>query len=381
MKKFVLPSLILTVVLVTALLAWDPGPRVQATAPSLNEIRASNAALDYYGYVYYTVRPGDYLASIAREFCTSWQVIYDLNRNVIGPDPDHVVPDMVLVVPAACNGGGGGCAGVFDRGWLPHAQGYVIPPNQYRVAKGDTWYSIGKRFGVSVRALQRANRQYYPYAFTTVRIPCLNAGPIPAPPIYPPITPQPPPTVTPPPAVIAYVTIDFPPANAVLPNAFTVSGRGGGLPEGNVVVRVKDAHGNVLVEQATALQGENVGVGGEGTWSVDLTIPAPSTTNGVIEASSPGTGAFASVPVFFQNGGAVDYPPGQCQVQVSASTRAFDAPNGSYLGNFSGDGAFEANRREQVNGENWYRLPIQVGDNPAIWVKAGELAGVTAGCN
>ncbi len=371
MRKIIFAALILALLLVTAFMAWVPGPTVQAA--SSNQICTSSAASN--GVVHYTVRSGETLASIARKFCTTWQSIYALNRGVIGPDPDHVVPGMALVVPAQCNGGGG-CAGVFDRGWLPHAQGYVLPPNRYWVEKGDTWYSIGKRFGVSVRALRRANGQYYPYAFTTVLIPCLNSGATPVPPIYPPVTP------TPPPAVVAFITIDFPPANAVLPNAFTVSGRGGGLPEGNVVVRVRDDNGTVLVEQAAVLQGPEVDLGGQGTWSVDLTIPSPATPGGVIEAYSPGTSAFASVRVFFQNaGGAVDYPPGQCQVRVNANTRAFDAPNGNYLGNFSGDGSFEANRREQVNGENWYRLPIQVGSTPAIWVKAGELTGVSVGCN
>jgi len=378
MKKFVYISLL---VFVVVFLIWGFGSSAQAAAPAPNRFLLARGGCDDGGSIYYTVQPGDHLASIARRYCTTWQDIYALNRDVIGPDPDHLVAGMVLTIPARC-GGGGDCGNVFDRGWLPHAQGYIIPPNGYWVEKGDTWYSIGKRFGVSVRALRRFNGQYYPYAFTVVRIPCLNAGPSPVPPISPPpATPVPRPTATPPPAVIAHITIDFPPANAVLPNTFTVNGRGGGLPEANVVVRVKDGNGNVLAEKATMLQGENVGLGGEGTWSVEMTIAPPATSSGVIEAYAPGTSAFASVPVFFQNAGSIDYSPGQCHVQVNVNTRAFSAPNGEYLGNFSGDGTFEANRREWVSGEAWYRLPIRVGSYPAIWVKASELTGVSAGCN
>ena len=381
MKKFVSSTTLVVLFLMMALFIWAPGPTAQAESPSFNTTQPSiTRSRQYDGYVYYTVRRGDRLASIARKFCTSWQAIYHLNRNIIGPDPDHLVPGMVLAIPARCGSGGESCAGVFDRGWLPHAQGNVIPPNRYWVAKGDTWYSIGKRFGVSVRALRRANRQYYPYAFTTVRIPCLNAGPIPMPPIYPPATPIPSPTATPP-AVVTFLTIDYPPANALLPNTFMVSGRGRGLYEGNVVVRVKDGNGNLLVEQATVLQGDNVGTGGEGTWSVEISIPSPTTENGTIEALSPGTGAYASIPVFFQSGGGVDYPPGQCQVNVNASTQVYDAANGNVLGVFSGNGTFEANRREQVEGEHWYRLPLQVNGHPAVWVRAGELTGVSVGCN
>jgi heat shock protein HslJ len=59
------------------------------------------------------------------------------------------------------------------------------------------------------------------------------------------------------------------------------------LPEGNVVVQALDASGNVLAEQPTTLQGSNVGSGGEGTWSVQLTVGAPPDTVGQIVAFSP----------------------------------------------------------------------------------------------
>ncbi len=70
-------------------------------------------------------------------------------------------------------------------------------------------------------------------------------------------------------------------------NPVPVSGTGGGLPEGNIVVQALDANNNVLAEQATILQGADVSTGGEGTWSVDLIVQPPAGTIGQIIAFSP----------------------------------------------------------------------------------------------
>lgn len=53
-----------------------------------------------------------------------------------------------------------------------------------------------------------------------------------------------------------------------------VSGRGGGLFEGNVVVQAEDSYGRILLIQPTILQGDNVGIGGSGTWETTLSILA-----------------------------------------------------------------------------------------------------------
>jgi heat shock protein HslJ len=73
----------------------------------------------------------------------------------------------------------------------------------------------------------------------------------------------------------------------------TVQGKGVGLPEGNVVVEVQDWQGNVLDRQPATLQGRNVGTGGEGTWSVELTVDAEPGTAGTIwaYAESPADGS------------------------------------------------------------------------------------------
>ncbi len=66
-----------------------------------------------------------------------------------------------------------------------------------------------------------------------------------------------------------------------------IAGTGQGLFEGNVVVQVLDADGNVLAEEATILQGEDVGLGGAGVWEVDLQVVVEPGTAGQIVAFSP----------------------------------------------------------------------------------------------
>ena len=82
------------------------------------------------------------------------------------------------------------------------------------------------------------------------------------------------------PAQQAYIGITNPQAGAMVPNTFTVSGKGAGLPEGNVVVTAKDSAGQILAQKTTTLQGANVGIGGEGTWSVSLTVYVSDITQG-----------------------------------------------------------------------------------------------------
>jgi putative lipoprotein len=86
-----------------------------------------------------------------------------------------------------------------------------------------------------------------------------------------------------------FLEIDVPHEGAVLDaaNPIQVSGNGGGLPEGNVVVRALDANEQILAEEATILQGQDVGTGGAGTWSVQLVVDVPAGMAGKIVAFSP----------------------------------------------------------------------------------------------
>ena len=381
----------------------------------------------YGGYVTYVVQPGDHLASIARQFCTTWQEIHALNYYAIGPNPDNIYPGMVLTVPNRC-GGGGGC---FDWGPLPHARGYIFYGDYYHVMGGDTWYSIGRRFGVPYENLQYANGSRRLLAGSAVVIPCLSPGPgpepwpptpTPFPPVSPTPTPIPPigPTVTPTPTPEGppYLYIISPLANAVLPVTFEVKGAAWHLDGYNVLVKAVDQQGQLLAQQTVPLQ-QIDGVQGSTTgqicldvqgqnqgcitwnsqlsasvqnpttqdtkyWSAHLTVNVPAGTQGRIEVTAPGTNAQAIInPVFFgqSGGGGVDYPPGQCQITVAASAPAYDQPNGIIKGQFMSGGTLESQRRETVNSTDWYRVRVPIDSQPTdLWVSSVNLTAIGSGC-
>ncbi|MCO5190384.1 MAG: YbaY family lipoprotein [Anaerolineae bacterium] len=86
------------------------------------------------------------------------------------------------------------------------------------------------------------------------------------------------------------ITITSPQSGETLDGPYIASGTGTGLFEGNVVVRLLDGNGDLMAEQATTLQGENVGTGGFGTWQVQFdNIYGQPQSNGTIEASDPET--------------------------------------------------------------------------------------------
>jgi uncharacterized lipoprotein YbaY len=82
-----------------------------------------------------------------------------------------------------------------------------------------------------------------------------------------------------------FVTIDSPLPYAAVDTdePVTISGRGGALFENNVVVRVIDQQGNVLFEEPTIMQTDEVG--GEGRWETEL--PIDYVGRGRIVAFSP----------------------------------------------------------------------------------------------
>lgn len=105
---------------------------------------------------------------------------------------------------------------------------------------------------------------------------------------------------------VSELTITEPAENAVLDinNPIKISGTGRGLFEGNVVLQVWDSEDVVIFEEATTLQGENVGVGGSGTWEITLQLDVEPGGQGAINAfsTSPRDGsitAWAGVSVTF----------------------------------------------------------------------------------
>lgn len=63
------------------------------------ELDVVNGGAATKGYVTYTVVKGDNLHKIAAKFNTTWGKIYDLNKAVIGADPDKIYPGQILKIP------------------------------------------------------------------------------------------------------------------------------------------------------------------------------------------------------------------------------------------------------------------------------------------
>lgn len=229
----------------------------------------------------YVVQPGDTLSKIARQFCTTWQEIYELNAGIIGTDPNALEPGTLIYVIPRCGTSAPPPSGVYDRGPMLHANG-TVQGNVYTVAPGDTLYSIGQRFGVDYTLIAEANGLPDTTKLSPGQkliIPGLSQGATPVQPL---------------------VTITSPLPGAYLDSPYTASGTGQGLPEGNVVVRLKDGSGNIMAEQATTLQGADVGTGGPGVWTVTFyNVIGQPYSNGAIEAFSPGTNTLSGVSIWF----------------------------------------------------------------------------------
>ncbi len=324
----------------------------------------------------YRTQRGDTLASIARKYCTTWQDIYYNNQGILGNDPNVVTPGTLIYVSNRCNQSGG----VYDRGPSPYANGYVVG-NIYNTARGDTWYSIGVRFGLPWRNISRANGGGSLYPGRQLHIQGLHQGPS---------QPRPP-------AIQPAVKILSPQAGTTLPNAFTVSGTGQGLNEGNIMVRALDRSGNLLAQSVTSAQGHDVATGGPGTWSVQLSVYTPPGTPGKITVVGSGSNIQDSVSVRF--GGAP--PPPSIKPAISIiSPQAFTALPQRFTVSGTGQGfgwndiiVQAVNKQNQVlaevrtklqghnvgaGGQGTWSMPMQVSAPPGT---PGNLRVVVAGTN
>ncbi len=121
------------------------------------------------GATMYTVQWGDWLNKIAQKFGTTTQALMAANP---GLDPNRIVPGQVLNIPAAGSAPTGGSSAPAGS------------PNTYTVQRGDWFYSIARKFGVSVAALQAANPTVNPnfvYPGQVLSIPGSSGAPAPAP--------------------------------------------------------------------------------------------------------------------------------------------------------------------------------------------------------
>ncbi len=263
-------------------LALVAGLLLLVVAVSSTQAQSAVSAAATTSYVPYRVQPGDSLSKIAAKYCTTWQEVYELNAGIIGTDPDVLEPGTLIYVPDRCSSTTPPASGVYDRGPSLHANGTVYG-NVYTVAYGDTLYSVGQRFGVDWRVIAEAN-QLGPNpkiaAGQQLIIPGLG---------------QAPPSALPP-----AIAITSPAPGTYLDAPYGTYGTGQGLPEGNVIVRLRDGSGNILAQQATVLQGDTVGIGGSGFWSVQFNgVYGQPNSNGSIEAFNPETGVSSSVSIWF----------------------------------------------------------------------------------
>lgn len=72
-----------------------------------------------------------------------------------------------------------------------------------------------------------------------------------------------------------FIEIDSPADYSAVDRTFTLSGTGAGLFEGNIIVEVSQQGGDVLVEDTTVLQAEELGAVGDWSYEVDLSDMLP----------------------------------------------------------------------------------------------------------
>ncbi|MDX1435763.1 MAG: Gmad2 immunoglobulin-like domain-containing protein [Anaerolineales bacterium] len=147
-------------------------------------------------------------------------------------------------------------------------------------------------------------------------------------------------------AVEPFININEPTDGATLDtsNPVTVNGNGGGLPEGNVVVRAVDSNDNILAEAQATINAPDAGTGGQGPWEVQLNIATAPGTPGQIVAfsTSPADGstiASDSVPVSF---GATEPVESFIEIQEPADGGVVDT-SGPVAVSGMGGGLFEGN--------------------------------------
>jgi LysM repeat protein len=172
----VLPTLVATAVVTPALATETPGmgivppalpststqPIVLPTVPVSGTTGTSETQTPEAGGVTtYTIQWGDTLGKIASRFSVTSQAILAANP---GLDANRINAGQVINIPAGGTVGGvttpftgtNPVAGVTPvPGTGPVVSGAI--PGTYTVQRGDWFYAIARRFGVSVVALQAAN--------------------------------------------------------------------------------------------------------------------------------------------------------------------------------------------------------------------------------
>ncbi|MCL2735762.1 MAG: LysM peptidoglycan-binding domain-containing protein [Propionibacteriaceae bacterium] len=103
-----------------------------------------------YGAATYVVQPGDTLSHIGTQAGVAWQDIYEINRLIIGPDPNHIEPGQRLVMPPS-------------RPQMPPGIDWQAI---YTVQSGDTLSDIAVMTESTVAQLVAWNQGAYPTLIT-----------------------------------------------------------------------------------------------------------------------------------------------------------------------------------------------------------------------
>lgn len=105
---------------------------------------------------YYSIRPGDTLYSIARFFNVSLDDLIEANPGI---DPYRLSVGQIICIPLA-------------------TPPVTCPPGTttYTVRRGDTFYSIAQRYGITVNQLRRANPNVNPQALLIGQQLCIPNG-------------------------------------------------------------------------------------------------------------------------------------------------------------------------------------------------------------
>ena len=167
---------------------------------------------------------------------------------------------------------------VYDRGPREHAMG-TVSGSYYTVAAGDTFYSIGLRFGLPYQEITAANGladDAWVTAGTVILIPGLEQTP-------PPSQPR--------------LGINTPTYGSTVyaSSPLTVEGVGSGLLSNKIVVRVKDQHGSAVSQIDTIIDAA-------GNWRATFAagLPVIPNTSGTIEAEAPANNLRVDVVVNYR---------------------------------------------------------------------------------
>ena len=176
---------------------------------------------------------------------------------------------------------------------------------------------------------------------------------------------------------VPFIAITSPVADAILQPTFNVTGVGSGLGQGAVVVHARNSVGTVLAQASTTVPG------GNGQWSVVLTVNTPPNTAGVIFVFwQPNPNIATSVPVRF--GGAappqdyISFLPGQCQIQGIPGAPLYAFPGGPQRTTFNSTNLnFGALAGARLNGQLWYEILL---GSERLWAPIASIANTFGSC-